>query len=79
MRPREAFGVVVRSVGLVAALAGGLLLFVAALYLVGGLLGPAIVIAVPGFAALIAGVWFLRGAEAIVGFAFAENVDQLEH
>lgn len=64
MTPSEAFGVVVRSVGLLVVLWGLSLLVVAI-----GAPGL-ILVAIP---VLLVGLWLLRGARAVISFAYPDE------
>lgn len=73
MKPTEVFGVVVRSVGLVTILVASAQTLFALLVIVLG--GPAngpglLIFSLP---ALVAGLWLLRGASAVVGFAYPDE------
>ena len=66
MNPTDAFGVVVRSIGLLLVLSAFFQLFVVAW-------APAmLILAVP---TLLIGLWLLRGAAAVVAFAYPESND----
>ena len=70
MKPSEVFGIVVRTVGLLMTLIAAAQILVGTLHLVlGGPMNPIslLVFAIP---ALLVGLWFLRGAESLVRFAF---------
>ncbi len=64
MKPSEAFGVAVRSIGLVVILSGlG--------SLVGALGAPGLLlVAIP---TVLVGIWLLRGAKALVSFAYPDE------
>jgi hypothetical protein len=70
MKAREAFGVVIRSVGLLLVLAAIWSLFFAALNVVGGGPGNTGAMIITGVPTLVVGLWLLRGAPALVRFAF---------
>ena len=66
MKPSEAFGVVVRSAGLLLLVSTANMLLMA--------------VAQPGFLflaipMLVIGIWFLRGAPVLVNFAYPESHD----
>lgn len=69
MTPVDAFGVVVRSVGLVMAVTAGWTIVLSGL---NGRLGPVIAAIIP----LSIGLWLLRGAAAVVYFAYPEHAPQ---
>jgi len=73
MKPRELFGVLVRTIGVVLFLPAVFATSFALLGLVLG--GPGEVIGMLwfGIPALVVGLWLLRGANALVAFAFPEN------
>lgn len=74
MKPSEVFGVVIRAIGLVVVVwAVGILGF-ALMNLVGG--GPASVVglSIIGIPVLLFGLWLLRGAPAVVRFAYPSRL-----
>jgi len=73
MKPSEAFGVVVRSVGLVTVVpAVGTLCYALLTVVMGGpaSAGGLIILALPP---LCAGLWLLRGAPGLVAFAYPDE------
>ncbi len=73
MKPSEMFGVIVRTIGLVIVLTALFQVFFAILNLVGGGPGNVVVMLLYGIPALLVGLWFLRGAKALISFAFPED------
>lgn len=74
MSARETFGVVVRATGLIVTLVSVGCLFPAVLSLIGG--GPNVAgLLVFGVPALFVGLWLLRGAKAVVSFAFPDDTN----
>jgi len=74
MKPSELFGVVVRTMGLLFVLTALLKVFSAILNLVGGGPGNVLAMLLYGIPALLVGLWFLRGAKALISFAFPEDI-----
>lgn len=74
MRPSELFGVVVRTIGLLAVLSAAWAMLLATLAVVGG--GPgANAMLLAGIPMLLVGSWLLRGgADSLVRFAYPEDV-----
>jgi hypothetical protein len=72
MKPYEAFGVVVRSIGLLFLLPGVGLILWGLLYLVLGGPGSAVGMFISAVPALFVGVWFLQGAQLVMEFAYPE-------
>ena len=74
MRPSELFGVVVRTIGLLAVLSAAWAMLLATLAVVGG--GPgANAMLLAGIPMLLVGLWLLRGgADSLVRFAYPEDV-----
>ena len=73
MKPSELFGVIVRAIGLPLVLAALWQLLGAVVNLVGGGPGNVVAMFMTGIPALVVGLWFLRGAKALVSFAFPEE------
>ncbi len=73
MKPSELFGVVVRTIGLIIFLTALFQVFIGILNLVGGGPGNVVGMLLYGIPALLVGLWFLRGAKALISFAFAED------
>ncbi len=73
MKPSELFGVIVRTIGLILVLSALCQVFIAILNLVGGGPGNVVGMLLYGIPALLVGLWFLRGAKALICFAFAED------
>jgi hypothetical protein len=70
MKPSELFGVVIRTIGLLLLGYGLLQLLWALINLVGGGPGNVIVMLLVRIPSVIFGIWFLRGAETLVAFAY---------
>jgi hypothetical protein len=75
MKPSEAFGVVIRSVGLLLIVAALWVLFGAILTLVSGGLGSFIGMLIGGMPMLFVGIWLLGGAPYIVSIAYPDLDD----
>ena len=73
MKPSELFGVVVRTIGLITVLTALRQVLMAIPNLVGGGPGNVVGMLFYGIPALLVGLWFLRGAKALICFAFPEN------
>lgn len=74
MKASEAFGVAIRSVGLLLVLSAMWQLFSALMNTVGGAQGSPIAgLLVSGVPTLLVGLWLLRGAPVLVRFAFPEE------
>jgi len=75
MKPSDLFGVVVRTIGLI-------IIVLAALWQVFRAIaslddwgsGNVVGMLVYGIPALLVGLWFLRGAKALISFAFPEDI-----
>jgi len=73
MKLSELFGVIVRTIGLIFVLTALWQVFSAILNLVGGGPGNVVVMLLYGIPALLVGLWFLRGAKALISFAFPQD------
>ncbi len=73
MKPSEMFGVMVRTIGLIIFLTVLCQVLIAILNLVGGGPGNVVGMLLYGIPALLVGLWFLRGAKALISFAFPED------
>ena len=73
MKSSELFGVLVRIIGLVIVLTALCQIAFAILNLIGGGPGNVGAMLLYGIPALLVGLWFLRGARALVSFAFPED------
>ena len=73
MRPSDAFGVIIRSIGLLLILSALWVLFWAILNLVGGGPGNVLGMMISGIPMLFVGIWFLGGAPSLVSFAYRDN------
>ena len=72
MKPYEAFGVVVRTLGLLMVFGTVVPIAIGLLSLVGGGVVASSALAPVGFVILLVGLWLLRGAPAIVLFAYSQ-------
>lgn len=72
MKPYEAFGVVVRTLGLLMVLGTVVPIAIGLLRLVGGRVVASSALAPVGFVILLVGLCLLRGAPAIVLFAYSQ-------
>ena len=72
MKPYEAFGVVVRTLGLLMVFGTLVPIAIGLLSLVGGGVVASSALAPVGFVILLVGLWLLRGAPAIVLFAYSQ-------
>jgi hypothetical protein len=77
MKPSDAFGVVVRSLGLLMVVAASWILFWALLNLVGGGPGNVLGMVISGIPMLIVGIWFLTGAQSLISFAYRNDKRKL--
>jgi hypothetical protein len=73
MEPPDAFGIVVRTVGLILTLIAVWLIGAAILNLVGGGPGNVVGLLISGVPALFIGLWFLGGAKDLVRFVFRDE------
>ena len=72
MKPYETFGVVVRTLGLLMVFGTLVPIAIGLLSLVGGGVVASSALAPVGFVILLVGLWLLRGAPAIVLFAYSQ-------
>lgn len=70
MKPAEVFTVVIRAIGLIVCLGSGAMLFWAFINLVLGGPGNVVGMVIVGLPPFLVGLWLLRGAPSLIGFAF---------